>query len=493
MEALGIRYAEYRTRTSPRSYRVHNRNSTKGGNRRAGRPPIRLLPLLIIITSAVARGATAGPASPAGDHAETTTPPWYCDGYVDFRYRLQATGGERDSDLDELFSLSFGDTGSRWVSGYVSARFSQDVDGFSDPDPFASLPDSHDRSYERLSAAYVDVTPRWRLLRTVRLGRQWLAEIPEIVRMDGARLETGWLDPYMATRVVLFGGLPDHPHESSRRNDSVLGGGLELAPFETTRVSAFYARIKDVYEVDHVTTSSRSSHRDDLASLELRQRLLHELINLYAGYTNLNGDSRDLRLRMAYASASGRTGAAVNYRRLFSTQKALSTELDPYYGVMRSYEPYHELAFSAWHDLTANLGAEAGYSVRRLDAGSDVGPFNHEFERYFIAGTVKDWPWTGSALSVTGSGYDTGSDDLWEVEGSFRQRVGESLMLEVGSGYALYDEDRFTFEERNNVRTVFVRGEYDILEDCSLRSRYTIEDDDAGTTHVLEVGVRCRF
>jgi hypothetical protein len=178
---------------------------------------------------------------------------------------------------------------------------------------------------------------------------------------------------------------------------------------------------------------------------------------------------------------------------LFSTQEALSTALDPYYSVLRSYQPYQEVGFSVRQDLSARIGAEAGLWIRRLKRSRDVGPFNHEFERYYTVLTVRDWPFTGSEIAVTGNAYDTGSDAIWEIEGAFRQELGPASVVEVGSGYALFDEDRFTFEERNNIRTGFVRFDHAIIEALSARAEYAVENDDADTTHRVEVGVRLRF
>jgi len=419
--------------------------------------------------------------------------PWYLRGFLDLRYTFQSTGSESDNDTEEFLSLSFGEKKSRWISGHVAGRFVQDLDGYDESDSFLSVPDTFGRTHAWLTSAYLDLNPRRRLLDTVRLGRQWLAEVPEIVRMDGMRLKTGVLERGLRSRVFCFAGVPEHLSESSRSRDRVYGGGLELRPFAGTRASISYARIKDVYEVDHVDRSSRQSARDDLVSLDLAQSLLHDRLSLFGGYTNLNGRSRDLRLRASFESLSGRTGVSLSYRALFSTQEALSTELDPYFSVLRTYHPYHEFSISLRRELSDRFGAEGGFSFRRLERKEDVGPFNHDFERYYVLLRSTDWPVEGSEASVVGNLYDTGSDRTWETELFFRQKVAESLSLYAGTSYSLYKENRYTLEEENDVRSVFIGGEYDILEDLSFRSRYVLEDDDYDTTHIVEVGLRIRF
>ena len=431
-------------------------------------------------------GLTVTPVSVAAED-------WFLEGFADLRYTYRGAAAADDHDGDQYVSLSFGEAQTRWLTGYVSGRMSQHLGGIEEPDPFPSTPHTYGRFFGRLSSAYLDLRPEWHLLDTARLGRQWLAEVPEIVRLDGVWVKSGKLEPYAGSRVLLFGGIPDHLDEPSAGGDRVFGGGVELNPLETTRLSAVYARIRDVYEVPYAKSSSGETFRENLISCELRQRLFEDQIQFFGGYTNLNGDSRDLRLRVRYDSPSGATGAYVTYRALFSTQELLSTELDPYYSALRSYHPYQELGLGLNQDITAWLLGEVGFFIRRLGSESDVGPFNHDFERYFARATVLEWPLEGSTLTIVGNGYETGSDRLWEVEGSFLQRIGERLRLEAGTGHALFKENRYSFEEHSNVRTLYARGWYDICEALAVRARYTVEDDDDDTTPVVEVGLRVRF
>ena len=63
----------------------------------------------------------------------------------------------------------------------------------------------------------------------------------------------------------------------------------------------------------------------------------------------------------------------------------------------------------------------------------------------------------------------------------------------LGTGYALYKEDRYTLSERFDVRSGFVRVAYDVRSWLTVRARYCVENDDARTTHVFETGLRIRF
>jgi len=47
--------------------------------------------------------------------------------------------------------------------------------------------------------------------------------------------------------MALYGGIPWHVSESSRRDDSVVGLGLDVRPFASTRLTASYTHLEDVY------------------------------------------------------------------------------------------------------------------------------------------------------------------------------------------------------------------------------------------------------
>ncbi len=420
---------------------------------------------------------------------------WYVNGYLDFHYTWRFDDeGDSDQKLYEILSLSFGDKKSGWITGYISARLAQDLDGFDNPDPYLSIENTHDRFYPRLNAAYVDLRPGWNFLEVARLGRQWLSDIPVVIRMDGIRLETPPMEHTFHTRVILFGGIPWYVNESSRSEKRVYGLGFEFRPWDLTRFSVFYTRLNEVYDQEWVNASNEITARDDLVSFDLRQNFLQNLMTFYGTYSNLNGDSRDSQLRLAYNSEDGRWGAALNYRILYTTQKAQSIELDPYFSVLRSYYPYQELGFDVRRFFTDKLSADLGASFRRVSDDSDRGPFNHDFNRFFLTGTVQKWPLEGSEIALTGNLYDANEGDkFWAVEGSWSQDLSEDLSGEVGTSYALYHLDRFTINEREHIRSVFLLFDYDLVKDVSLRGGYTLEVGDDMTWNRVDIGVQFRF
>ncbi len=293
--------------------------------------------------------------------------------------------------------------------------------------------------------------------------------------------------------MALYGGIPWHVSESSRRDDSVVGLGLDVRPFASTRLTASYTHLEDVYEQLWVDDSSRASASDDLLGLELRQNLLGGLVHLYGAYSNLNGRSRDTSARLTVQSPSGTWRTSLDYRSLFATQNALSTELDLYYSVLRSYHPFHELRADTDWCVTENWNVGAGIAIRRMDRQRDAGPFNHDFERYYLTTTFAEWPLARAPLTLVANLFAADGDRFWEVEADWRLEITETLSVDVGSGYALYQEDRYTFEERDHVRSLFARVEYAPTESVAITGRYVAEDADDGTTHSFEAGIRYRF
>jgi curved DNA-binding protein CbpA len=450
--------------------------------------------LLLFLSALLLALSNTARAQPEEDQkSQQDDPPWLIEGYLDFRYTLQSNDDDIDQDLYQTLSLTFSETESRWISGYISGRMSQDLDGSDHPDSFVSIPDSHDRFYARLNYAYVDFRPEWKLLEVARVGRQWLSEVSEIVRMDGLRLESQALEHSLQTKLILYGGVPEHLGESSRSQDRLYGIGLEVRPWKMARLSAAYTRLKDVYKQEWVDNTNRISARDDLLSFELRQNMFENTLIFYGAYSNLNSESRETRMKLAYESEDGHWGTSLRYRILHSTQNSQSTELDPYVSVLRSYHPYQEITFNLRRDLSKMLTADAGASIRRMDKERDKGAFNHDFERYFLSGTFQKWPLQASEVTVAGNLYDADGDRFWEIEGSWQHDFTDSLRTVMGTGYALYHEDRYTLEERNHVRSGFLRLNYDWFENVLLQLNYTINNDDEETTHMWEVGLQYRF
>ncbi len=409
------------------------------------------------------------------------------------RFSWQVDGGEQDCDLRERFWISFGEEGRGRVTGYAAGFLTHDLDGAAYGDRFGGLADTRGRTYGQLSAAYIDLRPEGGPLGTARVGRQWLEEAPELVRMDGVRLESAALDSFLAARAVVFAGIPDHLYESSRSGDRVYGGGITARPWRDALLSAVFARIHDTYEIEHVDAAERVSRRDDCLRFSYRQHLLDRRFVWRSEYALLENEPRELKLRASYELPSGKTSVSGRFTWVFSRMDALATEYDPYYSVLRSLYPYREAGALVRHEFADWFDAGGGVSVRRLVNGARVGAYNHEFERYYVTAALRELPFPTSELVATANCYETGSDRTWAVEGSYAQQLCASLRCEIGSGYSLWKEDRYDHRERTDVRSFYLRAAYAVAKAVTLEAEYMLENDEEGTMHRVEAGVKVRF
>jgi len=435
----------------------------------------------------------ASPPQLASDGAISEKLPFNLHGYLETLYRYRSQRGETDHDSEQFFSLRFSDKEKKWVEGYISARFAQDLDGFNKAEPFAAFPDTFGRTYQRVTAAYVDVTCPLKIIEKVRLGRQELPELPFMIRFDGVRLRTSVLDPIFKSRFSCFAGIPDHLGERSRGGDRLFGGSLRIEPFDLVNLSCSYVRLCDTYRIhDPLGSASRKRSQDDLFIFSVSKSIWQN-VSLSGRLCLLEGKARDAQIRTQFYLPSLRCGLVASYKALFKTQEERSAELDPYVSVLRVYRPYHQFSVQAWHDLNEKISLEAGFTVRRLKRAEHPGPFNHEFERYWAGIALMRWPFEGLEIDLIGELYETGSDRHSEVEAAARYHFMENLLAEIGTAYALFKEDRYTLRERSDVRAVFANLKWQALPSLGVFCRYTFEEDNSQGSHLLEVALRWRF
>jgi hypothetical protein len=183
----------------------------------------------------------------------------------------------------------------------------------------------------------------------------------------------------------------------------------------------------------------------------------------------------------------------ISYFTLLKTQRQLVTELDPFFEILVEERPYHEGRVLLAKDFGERWTLEGGMWIRELDDDDKEGTFNHEYRRYFMTPILHDWPLDKSDLSVTA--------ELWEGERQAVRTYGleithdfsDDLQIELGSEYALFKFSPAFGEEREQVRTVYLRGNYDLTENLLADLRLEFESDDSDTYRTLRAGLRWRF
>jgi hypothetical protein len=426
---------------------------------------------------------SAVPASPEGYRLFPEFSRDDVHGFVWTRYRLRATNHESDQDAYQNLLLDVGDPKKSRVTLSLLASWSADLDGHGRRNALFSVQDTFsDPINGRLLHAYVDVH-RLGPVERVRGGRQTSALFPEVPLFDGVSIEsrafTSW-----NWRFRAFAGVPTHLYESSPSGDSIFGGGVETEPAAGTWAALHAARIRDALVL--------STETDTLVALEASQRLWRDVL-LAGRATSADENVRDLTARASYAGTDLGLRAQLSYFTLVKTQRQLVTELDPFFSIIREERPYHEWRVLVSKDFGERWTVEGGAWLRELDEDSDESAFNHEFRRFFVTPALHDWPLEGTHASVTA--------ELWEAEDQavrtygfdLTQDIGKRVRASVGSEYALFKFSPFFGEEREQVRSVYLRGSADLTSTLRADVALSLESDDRDTYRTLLVGLRWRF
>ncbi len=414
------------------------------------------------------------------------------DGTFTNRYRLRLTSSRSDQDFFQVLSLRAGNPEKNKLSGAFLGRLSEDIDGRSPRDsfhPFSEITDTYNSNVNgRFYLGYADLRhfgwmDRARL-EAIRGGRQSFDESAETFIFDGGRIDTRAMERLMNLRLSAYGGLPVHYYESSTSGDAVGGAGAEASPFDRTRLRADYTFIKD--------KRAGFDGENNLVSLALWQGV-GERINLHGRYNNLDGESRDYLVRGAYREASQDLLLQASFHHVLETLRDLSTELDPYFSILRDYRPYWEVDLRASKGLGEHFLVDAGASLRELIDDADEGTFNHEFRRYYLTPSSRSWPVEGMNLSLTGEVWDSRGDRVYSAGGEVSQRFLKVLVASFGTFYSLYKVDFLSGDERTHDRTFYWKLDYQVLRDLKLTALYELERDDSFTYHTIEVGLRYSF
>jgi hypothetical protein len=182
-----------------------------------------------------------------------------------------------------------------------------------------------------------------------------------------------------------------------------------------------------------------------------------------------------------------------SYYELLETQDHLALELDPLFGALLELFPYEQAGLLASKGITDWLLLEGGVDVRNVSDEDDEGEFNRDFSRYYVNVGLLDLTSHEIDLTITGDSYDSDRSDVrtWGADVSWD--ATERLETAVGSYYSLYKYDLFLNEERDDVRTYYVRLDYEQTRNLSFDLDYEFEDEDLDDYHTVKVGVSWRF
>jgi hypothetical protein len=426
-------------------------------------------------------GVTAGEPEPTP--APEDSDELEIHGMFSTRFRGRVTSGDHDYDLYEFLELDVGDEERDEWSGTLVADAALDMDGHAEPSsPFQSLSDTYDSSLTaRLYEAYVDNHSSKDLSR-LRLGRQVVDRTPENVTFDGALIESRALSSWRVN-VGVYGGIPARIYSSSEPGDVVYGTYADARPW-----SGGHARFDWMHLEDDELLGE---HQDDLLAFRLGQAF-GERWKLDGSYSRLEGRDRDVSARATYTEAESDFDVQIAWFQLLETQNDLAVEFDPFTSVLLEQFPYYQGRLMASKGFGATFRLQAGFDVREVEDEDDVGEFNRDFMREWATVSLTDVLPAELALSLTGELWNSHTDDIRTWGADLSRAVGSKARLALGSYYSLYKTDLYAVEEREDVRTYYVRLRTQGDTGWSWDVRYEFEDS-SDHYSTLKLGATWRF
>jgi hypothetical protein len=410
-------------------------------------------------------------------------------GDLTVRYRARWTSDETDQDLYQYLNLRVGDETKDAWSGALFLRVAEDLDprDARGRHVFDSLNDtSGSRVDDQVYSAYATFRPSAGVFETVRLGRQYVYAA-ETFHVDGVSATTRPLVESIKLRLTAYGGVPVKLYGGGGHHSDWLAGlRAQAEPWTTARAAVDVAHVAD-------RDSVFGGQRNDFAAASLWQQL-GQNVDVFGQMGWLDGDGlRDATLRATARVPDEDLVVQASWYRLFETKREFATEFDPYFSVFRDLVRYQQFDLRATKGLGEHFDVEAGGSVRELLHGEHVGPFNRDTRRLFVTPSMTDLPWKGLSVSLTGESWSADGERIktWAVD--VTQKLGRDLKVSVGSDYSLYAFGPLGADERSHVRTAYARVKTALTKSISADLRFTWENDDVETSHVLSLALVFQF
>src|SRR4029078_776739 len=128
---------------------------------------------------------------------------------------------------------------------------------------------------------------------------------------------------------------------------------------------------------------------------------------------------------------------------------------------------------------------DAGFDLRRVSESEDVGEFNRNWQRCYATATFSDVAAKGLAFSLTADRWDDSSRDINTFGADVSYAVEKQWRASVGTYFSMYKYDFLELDERDDVRTYYLRTTYDLTARTELEFLYEFEDADLDTFQTL--------
>ena len=447
-------------------------------------------PVAELGSSSAQTAATTQAATPTSDAAAlvaTTEGGLALSGSLMSRWRMRKSGSATDQDVYAVLAFDVGDSNSDPISGHFLGRLSADIDGQGDTQTqqvFGSLQDTYgDAAHLDLYEVSVAILQPFDAPVRVRVGRQFDYATPEFAHYDGLRVES---EPMGDVKIVAgaFGGVPVRLYDATSIGDRIVGAWTEARPWTGGRVRADWMHLHQ--------DSAPSDYYNDLLGLSIWQRMgAHVLLD--AGYTRLEEEDRDVRLRATYDDGEGDLMVQAGYYRLLNPQADFAYEFDPFYATLQEYQPFDQFRLLVSKSLGDDLRLDVGGDLRDLENEDDENFLNHGYERGYATFVISDILARGLDLSLTGDAWSSDDRDIrtWGLDVTWTP--DSTWRASVGSSYALYKYDVAQDIERDDVRVWYARARRKLDTAWTIDLAYEYEDDDFDDFHQITAGATWHF
>ena len=408
-------------------------------------------------------------------------------GSVAVRFRSRSGDGESDNDLYEYGTVTYRKDSDVGWSGSFYGRLAEDLDGDQDNSGFYvfdGVDDTFDSAVTgRLYHLYASYRFAGGFLERVRVGRQDVdGGYPFLV--DGVHVRTAPAG-CAEFQASAFAGVPAHIYEASPEGDFIGGAGIALRPWRGGDFGLDWVYVEDENEFYGRPTNN-------LITAELRQRI-SEWTNARLWYQQVDDDPRELGLSGTAFSPRLNATFRGSFRTQLEEENALVYDLDPYYAIEETLQPYWDAHFAVAKSLSDCTTVEVGATGRVLYDDDDEGAFNREFGRFFATLALDGWPRTCWSFSVTADYWVSDDEDTFAGALEARYKPSDVFKLVGGIDYSLYRTDLYTASERYDSWNGYVKATYAPWGRWKFDLSVRLEDDDVDTFVTVEAGARFEF
>lgn len=231
---------------------------------------------------------------------------------------------------------------------------------------------------------------------------------------------------------------------------------------------------------------------DDLVAVQA-WHAIDDRTTVYAKHTWLDGNARDLVLRgQSYWEQLGIDGS-LTYRELLSTQSAQTTEFDPYSPILVTYAPYRQIEALATKQFGERWAVSAGCDARQLRDDGAESQFNREYTRFYAGPSVQKLFGKDLTLSGNAERWNAIDGDYTTFSGDLRWRASPLTTATMGTSYARFAYDAFAAEERDNVRSWYLRVQHRPKPDLRIDGTIAHEQNDIDSYVHFRIGATWTF